>query len=455
MYTPNSIILREYDIRGTFGKNLFEADARWLGERFGSLVYKSGGRKVIVCRDGRESSPVLYKALCESLIEVGLHVLDVGVGTTPMSYFAGYQLDADATLMVTGSHNPKDDNGIKITMANKPFFGKQIYNLLQESTVKNVGGSYLKKTDKVFKEYVKRLTQGHQFKKPLKIAWDAGNGAAGPLIEALSKALPDHVHVLLFTDINCHFPNHHPDPSLPENLQCLIDTVKQNNCDIGFAFDGDGDRIGVVDSKGRIVAGDELVAIISKAILQESPGGTIIADVKCSNHTFKAIEQAGGKPIMGRTGHSWIKQAMSEHKAIFAGEMSGHMFFKHGYYGFDDGLYAAIFLIDYIQRLDCSFSDLVSTLPYTYSTPEMRIFCQEDQKIKLINELEKKLRQTGKNFDTTDGVRVEESYGWWLVRASNTQSALIIRAEGNTQNDLQCILNELRDFGISLDSIKN
>ncbi len=448
MYTPNPIILREYDIRGTYGQNLFDADATWLGERFGSLLYNSGGRKIVICRDGRKSSPTLHQFLCKALIDCGLQVIDIGAGPTPMSYFAGYELNADATLMITGSHNPKDDNGIKITIGNKPFFGMQIQELLEQPVVKNPGGSYAEQADNIFESYVKRLVQRHHFKKPLKIAWDAGNGAAGPIAEALSAALPGHKHILLFTDIDCDFPNHHPDPSIPKNMIHLIEAVKKHNCDIGFAFDGDGDRVGVVDSNGRILAGDELVAILSCAVLQESPGGTIIADVKCSNHTFNTIMAAGGKSIMGRTGHSWVKQAMVEHNAVFAGEMSGHMFFKHSYYGFDDGLYAAVFLIDYIQKLDDGFSDLVAQLPKIYSTPEMRIPCGEDEKARTINELKQKLDLAGKVFNATDGVRIEEPYGWWLVRASNTQSALIIRAEGNSEKDLAFILQEMRNFGI-------
>lgn len=450
MYQPNPIILREYDIRGTYGKNLFEADATWLGERFGSLLRDNGGKTVVVCRDGRSSSPALHAVLCNALIDCGLEVLDIGVGPTPMSYFAGFELNADATLMITGSHNPKDDNGIKITLRNKPFFGTQIQNLLLQEVTKKPGGNYTEHKD-VFDKYVKRVLLRHTFKKPLRIAWDAGNGAAGPVIEAFCKDLSKHSHVPLFTNIDCNFPNHHPDPSVPENLSHLIAAVKENNCDIGFAFDGDADRVGIVDSTGRIIAGDELVAIISHAILQDAKGGTIIADVKCSNHTFNAITAAGGKPVMERTGHSWIKQAMLQHNTVFAGEMSGHMFFKHDYYGFDDGLYAAIFLLNYIQKLEVNFSDLVAQLPKAYSTPEIRLNCNEREKLQIIHDLKKKLTDAGKSFNEIDGVRVENTYGWWLVRASNTQSALIVRAEGNTEQDLQTILKELKAFGIKID----
>ena len=452
-HIPDPVILREYDIRGTYGHNLFDADATWLGERFGSYLYKNNGRKVVICRDGRKSSPLLHQALSKALLESGLCVIDIGVGSTPMSYFAGHELNADATLMITGSHNPKDDNGIKITLDNKPFFAKQIQNLLDEPVAKNSGGHYEEQAEYVFKHYVSRLLQRHEFKKPLKIAWDTGNGAAGPVVEALSKALPFHKHILLYTDVNCDFPNHHPDPSLTENLQDLIKAVKDNHCDIGFAFDGDGDRVGVVSSCGRIIAGDELVGIISKAILQEVPGGTIIADVKCSNHTFDAIKAAGGNPVMGRTGHSWIKHAMTKHQAIFAGEMSGHMFFKHSYYGFDDGLYAAIFLINYIQNLQGGFSDLVAALPVACSTPEIRLPCSDQEKIQKVDALKKKLIIAGKKFSTIDGVRVEEAFGWWLVRASNTQNALIIRAEGNTPNDLKIMIDQMKEFGFNLDGI--
>lgn len=451
-YQPNAVILREYDIRGTYGKNLFDADATWLGERFGSLVYRNDGKKVVVCRDGRKSSPNLHKFLCNSLVAAGLDVIDIGVGPTPMSYFAGYELSADATIMITGSHNPKDDNGIKITIGNKPFFGQDIQQLLNEPVLKNSGGTYQEIAQKIFNAYCDRLLQRHKFQKTLKIAWDSGNGASGPMVEALTKAMPYHEHILLYTDIDCDFPNHHPDPSVPENLNHLKAAIKEYNCDIGFAFDGDGDRIGVVDSTGRILAGDELVTIISKAILQEVPGGTIIADVKCSNTTFKAIKELGGLPIMGRTGHSWIKKAMAEHQAVFAGEMSGHMFFKHSYYGFDDGLFAAIFLLDYVQNQFLAVSDLVASLPKTFSTPEIRIPCDEKDKIKIVENLKAKLVQATKTFNAIDGVRVEESYGWWLVRASQTQAALIVRAEGNSSADLEAVITDMHLFGVDIRS---
>lgn len=450
MYKPNPIILREYDVRGTYKKTLFDADATWLGECFGSLLFAKGGRKVVICRDGRESSPSLYESLKIALVDCGLEVLDIGIGPTPMSYFAGYELNADATLMITGSHNPKDDNGIKITMGNKPFFGEQIQHLLQQNIQKNVGGSYVKQ-EGIFDKYLKRIMQVYTFKKPLRIAWDAGNGVAGPIIEALCKVLPEHYHVTLFTNIDSTFPYHHPDPSVPENLKYLVQAVKENRCDIGFAFDGDADRIGVVDASGRIIAGDELVAILSQAILEEVKGGTIIADVKCSNHTFRSITQAGGKAIMERTGHSWIKQAMVRENAIFAGELSGHMFFKHNYYGFDDGLYAAIFLLNYLQNLSENFSNFVAKLPKTFNTPEIRLECSEEQKIQMIQQLKEKLNKLGKPFNDLDGVRVEGAKGWWLVRASNTQNAVIIRAEGDTGYDLRCILSELKDLGIDAD----
>ncbi len=457
MYNPNPVILREYDVRGTYGENLFQTDATWLGQRFGSLLHAMGGHKVVLCRDGRNSSPELHQALCAALIDCGLQIFDIGLGPTPMSYFAGHYLNADATLMITGSHNPKDDNGIKLTLSNQPFFGNQIKDLLNQTVSQNQGGSYTDCADAVFKAYVARLTQGDgaqwcSSKKPLRIAWDTGNGAAGPAVEAIASRLTEHAHVLLFTEVDCDFPNHHPDPSVHENLQHLIKAVKQQNCDMGFAFDGDGDRIGVVDSTGRIIAGDELVAIISEVILGQVPKATIIADVKCGKNTFNAIKKAGGKAIMGRTGHSWIKQAMREHNAAFAGEMSGHMFFKHNYYGFDDGLYAAVFLLAYVQGLDCKFTDVVARLPKLYCTPEIRIDCSEERKIAMVEALKHKLLKLGKAFNDLDGVRVEESNGWWLVRASNTQSALIVRAESDSAAGLQSILRDIQILGVKIPS---
>ncbi len=453
-YTPNPVILREYDVRGTYGLNLFVTDATWLGQHFGSLVFQNGGRKIVVCRDGRSSSPALHQHLCAALIDCGLQVIDIGIGPTPMSYFAGHYLKADATLMITGSHNPKDDNGIKITLGNQSFFGNQIRDLDLQPVKLNVKGSYTDSSEEVFNAYAARLVLKKSgnlgLNKSLKIAWDSGNGAAGPVVEAITAMLPEHNHILLFTEIDCNFPNHHPDPSVAENLQHLIEAVLQHDCDVGFAFDGDGDRIGVVDSTGRIIAGDELVSIISSVILSQAPGSTIIADVKCGSNTFKAIELAGGNAIMGRTGHSWVKKAMGEHSAAFAGEMSGHMFFKHNYYGFDDGLYAAVFLINYIQSLDCRFSSILSKLPKSYCTPEIRVECSEESKFFIVEQIKQKLIISGESFKNIDGVRVEEPYGWWLVRASNTQSALIVRAEADTADDLQLILKKIKSFGLSI-----
>lgn len=447
---PNPCILKEYDIRGTFNVNLFPDDALWLGQRFGTLVYQNGGRTVTVCRDGRYSSPALRNALIDGLKACGLKVVDIGLGPTPMSYFSGYYLDADATLMITGSHNPVDDNGIKITLNNRPFFAQAIKNLLHQNFAPSNGGAVVDTADEVFKAYATRLSQAHIFQKPLKIAWDAGNGAAGQVVEALVKALPEHQHILLFTEIDGTFPNHHPDPSVESNLAQLQQTVLDNSCDIGFAFDGDGDRIGTVDSKGRIVIGDKLVTITASEILQQIPNSKIIADVKCSNTLFSTIEKLGGIAIMERTGHAWIKEAMIAQQVAFAGEMSGHMFFKHNYYGFDDGLYAAVFLTNLAQKINGGFSQAVDDLPVQFSTPEYRIPCSQEKKIAIIEDLKQKLQAQNKHFLEIDGVRVTSTYGWWLVRPSNTQNVLIVRAEATTAAGLPHLVGEMQSFGIEI-----
>lgn len=447
---PNPSILKEYDIRGTFNVNLFESDALWLGQRFGTLVYQNGGRTVTVCRDGRYSSPALRDALVNGLQACGLRVVDIGLGPTPMSYFSAYYLNADATLMITGSHNPADDNGIKITLKNRPFFAQAIKNLSHQNFTPNDGGEVIDAAEEIFKAYITRLSQAHIFKKHIKIAWDAGNGAAGKVVEALAKALPQHEHILLFTEIDGTFPNHHPDPSVESNLAQLQQVVLDNNCDMGFAFDGDGDRIGTVDSKGRIIIGDKLVTITAAEILQQVPNAKIIADVKCSDTLFSTIERLGGIAIMERTGHAWIKEAMITQHVAFAGEMSGHMFFKHDYYGFDDGLYAAIFLINLAQKTDGGFTKLVDDLPVQFSTPEYRIACDESEKIATIENLKQKLKAQNKHFLEIDGVRVTSAYGWWLVRASNTQSVLIIRAEAKLEKDLPLLIEEMKSFSIEI-----
>ncbi len=456
----NSSILRAYDIRGIYNQTLFDADAFFVGKTFASFLTKNGGKKMTVACDGRASSPALKENLIRGLVESGIEVIDVGLGPTPMLYFSVYHLGCDAGIMVTGSHNPKDHNGFKMMLSNRPFYGEDILGLarlLENNDLIDGLGSVEKKS--IQGDYIERIlkdcslaeSKSHLLdeidtfkpKKKLKIAWDAGNGATGEIMTELSKRIAAD-HILLFPEIDANFPNHHPDPTVPENLRDLIKTVLNEGCDIGIAFDGDGDRIGVVDNEGEIIWGDQLMVFYSREILKEKPASTIIADVKASDVLFDEIAKAGGKPLMGKTGHSLIKAKMKETKAALAGEMSGHIFFADKYYGFDDGLYAAIRIINIVSKLDCSLAHVRKELPKTFSTPEIRVECLDETKFKIIEDLVSHLRKTGIAFNDIDGVRTKSENGWWLLRASNTQPVLVARCESVSAKGLEILKADLR-----------
>ncbi len=453
-------ILRAYDIRGIYNQTLFDADAFFVGKSFASFLHKNGKKKISVACDGRASSPLLKAQLIKALVESGLEVLDVGLGPTPMLYFSVYHLDCDAGIMVTGSHNPKDHNGFKMMLRDRPFFGDDILGLgkLVEADDFVDGEGSIEDVD-VKADYVDRMlsdcvlgqSESHLLddidamkpKKKMKIAWDAGNGAAGEIMTDLSKRI-DADHILLFADIDANFPNHHPDPTVPKNLEDLIKVVLDEGCDLGIAFDGDGDRIGVVDNEGAIIWGDQLMVFYAREILKAKPGATIIADVKASNVLFDEIAKAGGVPLMGKTGHSLIKAKMKETKAVLAGEMSGHIFFADKYYGFDDGIYAAIRIINIVEQSSFSLAHMRKELPQTCATPEIRIECSEERKFQIVEELKENLKKSGVSFNDIDGIRTNTGKGWWLLRASNTQSVLVARCEADSEENLEKLKVDLR-----------
>lgn len=454
-------IIRAYDIRGIYNETLFDKDAYFIGKAFGSFLRKNNKTTIAVGCDGRVSSPNLKSELINGLLESGIKVFDIGLGPTPMLYFSVYHLELDAGIMVTGSHNPKHHNGFKMTLADKPFFGDDIKNLAQIAANGNfISGSGDIEGVEIEDEYVDRLLQDcvlsedessliddldeFEPKRKLRIAWDAGNGAAGQVMEKLSDRISAD-NFLLYSEIDGTFPNHHPDPTVPANLTDLISLVEKEACDLGIAFDGDADRIGVVDDEGEIIWGDQLMCFYAREVLADHPGGTIIADVKASNILFEEIAKAGGKPLMWKTGHSLIKSKMKETKALIAGEMSGHIFFADKYYGFDDALYAAIRLIDILANSNKKLSDLRKTLPQTFSTPEIRIDCSDEEKFQLIENLKHNLHGQKIAFDDTDGLRVSNEKGWWLMRASNTQAAIVARCEGKSLEDLENLKSELKD----------
>ena len=434
--------LREYDIRGIVGETLGEEDAYAIGRSFGTIVRRLEGRSVAVGFDGRESSPRLEAALVRGLTESGIDVVRVGLGPTPMLYYAEAVLEVDGGIMITGSHNPANYNGFKMALKGRPFFGQDIQNLGAMALEGDwAGGAGTVRDEDVMDAYIDRLVQNFDG-QGFRIAWDAGNGAAGPALEKLITKLPGEHH-LLFTEVDATFPNHHPDPTEEKNLADLKKEVKEKGLDFGIAFDGDGDRIGAVDGEGRVVWGDQLLAILAEPVLEDIPGATIIADVKASQALYDRIAALGGKPLMWKTGHSLIKSKMKETGSPLAGEMSGHIFFAQDYYGFDDALYAAVRLIRAVSRLGGSLTNLKSAIPHMVNTPEMRFQVDESRKFPVVQEILDRLSTAGAEVNATDGARVNTPDGWWLLRASNTQDVLGARAEANDEDGLERLMSQI------------
>ena len=438
-FDPTS--LREYDIRGVVGQTLHKADAFAIGRVFGSVVGERGGTRVAVGYDGRLSSPELEAELVRGLVASGMEVLRVGRGPTPMLYYASATLGTDGGVMVTGSHNPADYNGFKMVLANKPFFGGQITDIGVRAEAGNVASAEagsMRDVD-VMQDYVGRLLSDWDGgDRILKVVWDNGNGAAGEALHRLVASLPGE-HIVLNGEIDGRFPAHHPDPTVARNLEQLIAEVARSGADLGIAFDGDADRIGAVDNLGRILAGDQLLAILARDVLRDHPGATIIADVKASQVLFDEVAKAGGKPLMWRTGHSLIKAKMAELGAPLAGEMSGHVFFADKWYGFDDALYASVRLLGIVARMSGPLSIVRDAFPHVVNTPELRFDCEDTRKFDVIDEVAGRLRQAGATVSNIDGVRVTTKEGWWLLRASNTQAVLVARAEARDETGLEAL----------------
>ena len=426
-------ILREYDIRGVVGKTLSPDDARAIGRAFGTIA---GEGRIAVGRDGRLSSPAMEAALIEGLTDSGRDVVAVGLGPTPMLYFATYALDVVGGIMITGSHNPPDYNGFKMMLRKKPFFAADIQALGRRAAAGefSTGAGKVEQVE-MLDRYVERIAQDYAGKRALTVVWDAGNGSAGEAMVRLVKKLPGR-HVTLFADIDGTFPNHHPDPTVSKNLVDLQESVAREKADLGIALDGDGDRIGVVDGKGRILWGDQLLQIWAEAVLKDHPGAVIIGDVKASQTLFDRIATLGGTPLMWKTGHSLIKTKMAETKSPLAGEMSGHVFFADRYYGYDDALYAAVRLLAVIAQGDRSIADMRDAMPPTVNTPELRFPCAEDRKRPVIDAVSERLKAGGADFSDVDGVRVKTADGWWLLRASNTQDVRVARCESSNEAGL-------------------
>ena len=421
-------ILREYDVRGIVGHTLHPADARALGRSYGALAVTEGAKTIAVGRDGRTHSLELETALVEGLTASGLDVVRIGMGPSPMLYFAAATLPVQGGIQVTGSHNPADYNGFKMLLNGRSVFGEEIQALGRRARAADwIEGHGTVSNTNVEDAYVDRLVEGFDG-GDFRIGWDNGSGAGGPVLEKLVKKLPGEHH-LLYTEVDGTFPHHHPDPTVEANLADLKKLVADQGLDFGIAFDGDADRIGAVDGQGRVIWGDQIVMILAGPVLKALPGSTIIADVKASQILFDRIAELGGKPLMWNTGHSLIKSKMKETGAPLAGEMSGHIFFKHEWYGFDDALYAAVRLIRAVTDSGKSLTQLKSEMPVSVATPELRFQVDESRKFAAVTEVAARLAADGATVDKTDGVRVNTPDGWWLLRASNTQDVLVARAE--------------------------
>lgn len=432
----NQNIFREYDIRGIVGDQLTDETVEKIGLALGTFFNQNGAKRIAIGYDARESGTRFRDLLVKGFNATGCDAVLVGRVPTPVLYHTVFTKDVDGGVMITGSHNPPDHNGFKICLGKQTLFGSQIQEIKQIA----LGGEFAQGEGKVeeievLAEYEidikSKISLGD---RRLKVVVDGGNGMGGvtgvPVYESLGFEL-----VKLFTEPDSNFPNHHPDPTVTENLQDCIAAVKETNADLGIAFDGDGDRIGIVDETGRIIWGDELMVLLSREILKKNPGATIIAEVKCSQNLFDDIERHGGNPIMWKAGHSIIKAKMKETHAALAGEMSGHIFFADKFYGFDDATYAGARVLEILSKTDKTLSELLSDLPETFSTPELRVDCADERKFDVVAKIAEEFAKTNEVI-TIDGARILFENGWGLVRASNTQAILVLRFEADSDENL-------------------
>ncbi len=437
----NPQIFREYDIRGVVNRDLTPDIVKTLGRGFGTHMTQLGHKELVVGRDGRLSSKAFADALIEGLISTGCNVVSIDLCPTPVYYFSIFHLDKDGGMMVTGSHNPPEFNGFKVSVGKSTIFGKEIQNLRQLIEKGGfVAGKGNLSGEEIIRPYQDYIKKNIHIEKRMRVAIDAGNGTAGILAGQLLRDLGCEVEEL-YCEVDGRFPNHFPDPTIPGNLKDLIDRVKKVRADVGIGYDGDADRIGVVDDQGNVIWGDQLMILFSREILKYKKGAVFVAEVKCSQNLFNDIEKHGGKAIMWRTGHSLIKEKMREEKAALGGEMSGHIFFADRYFGYDDAIYASCRLIELLSKTDKKLSTLLSDVPKTYITPEIRVDCPDEIKFKVVENAKEALKKDYPVIDV-DGVRVKFEDGWGLVRASNTQPALVLRFEALTEKRL----GEIRDL---------
>lgn len=443
MLNPN--IFREYDIRGIVGPDLNEETVALLARAVGTFFAQNNAKRIAIGFDARESSPLFRDLFVRGLNGSGLDVLDIGRVPTPVLYFAVFTRDVDGGVMITGSHNPADHNGFKISLGKDSIFGAQIQQIKEIALAENfTPGAGKAETVNVLEDYNREiLSRINTGARKLKVVVDGGNGMGGVTAVPVYKALGMEL-IEMFCEPDSTFPNHHPDPTVVENLRDAVRAVREQKADLALAFDGDGDRIGVVNDKGEIIWGDELMVLFSRALLAENPGATIIAEVKCSQRLFDDIEKHGGTPLMWKAGHSLIKAKMKETGAALAGEMSGHIFFAGRFYGFDDATYAGARVLEILSHTDKSLSELLADLPETFSTPELRVDCPEEKKFEVVKAITEEFRKTNEVIDI-DGARILFEHGWGLVRASNTQAILVLRFEADTEEDLAQIRREVEE----------
>jgi phosphomannomutase/phosphoglucomutase len=443
MFKPS--IFREYDIRGIADEELLDADLELLGQALGTYLIRDSGRTICLGRDCRLSGGRIHAALLKGLLASGANVLDIGTVPTPLLYYSAVHFEAAGGVMITGSHNPPEYNGIKTVCGPGTLHGEQIQQVLKliQGNDFESGSGTVKEIDAAT-PYVEEIASQFQFARRVKVVLDAGNGTAGPVFHRILEKL-NVEPIELFFEMDGRFPNHHPDPTVPENLRDLAKAVRKEKAELGIAFDGDADRIGALDEKGNVVYGDMLLLIFGREILSRKPGATFIGEVKCSQAMYDKLAELGGNPIMYKTGHSLIKAKMKQAQAELAGEMSGHMFFADRYYGFDDALYAACRLLEIVAKSGKPLSAQLEGVPKTVSTPELRVDCPDDKKFLVVEKVAEIVRKRHQVVDV-DGVRVPFAQGWGLVRASNTQPVLVMRFEATSEkllDEYRCEIEEI------------
>lgn len=442
-------IFREYDIRGLAGEELSETLVTDLGTAFALHVQArredTGPLLIVTGRDGRHSSPVLGQALANGLARGGAQVIDCGLVPTPALYFANHHFAAAAAIMLTGSHNPPEYNGLKMVRDNQSVYGAEIQAIRQrlEAGVVPVEGVGEIRQGRVLERYLQRILADYTPGRSIQVVLDCGNGVTGVVAPELLRRLPGVAGEVLFAEVDGTFPNHHPDPTIPENLLGLWHHMQETDAELGIAFDGDGDRIGALDETGKVVWGDRLMILFAREVLSRRPGATVIGDVKCSQLLFDAVAEAGGVPLMWKTGHSLVKAKMRETGAPLAGEMSGHLFFADRYLGYDDALYAAVRLIELVSSGPETLSQRLRDLPEIFATPELRLHCPDAQKFQVMERVLREQEARGVAFSAVDGIRVRTAHGWWLLRVSNTQPALVARVEADSRDHLRQLVAEL------------